>query len=138
MLSDRCAFSLSVLSVLSVCYVGVLWPNGWMNQDATWYRDRPRSKRHCVRLGPSFTLPPKTAQQHQFSAHVYCSQTAGWIKTPQYGDRPWARRYGVRWGPSSPSERDTAAPHFRPMSVVTKRSPISATVELLYYIIFYY
>jgi len=34
-LSDRC---LSVcLSVLSLCNVGVLWPNGWMDQDETWH-----------------------------------------------------------------------------------------------------
>jgi len=35
---------------------------------------------------------------------------------------------------SSPTERDTAAPSptFRPMSVVAKRSPISATAELLF------
>ena len=30
MLSDRC------LSVLSVCNVDVLWPNGWIDYDATW------------------------------------------------------------------------------------------------------
>jgi len=23
--------------VCPVCNVGVLWPNGWMDQDATWY-----------------------------------------------------------------------------------------------------
>jgi len=45
MLSDRC---LSCLSVLSVCNVGVLWPNGWMDQDATWYGGRPRPRTHCV------------------------------------------------------------------------------------------
>jgi len=28
--------SLSV-TLSDVCNVGVLWPNGWMNQDATWY-----------------------------------------------------------------------------------------------------
>jgi len=38
---------------LSVCNVGVLWPNGCMDQDATWYRGRPRPRRHCVRWGPS-------------------------------------------------------------------------------------
>jgi len=32
-----CLSPLSVLSVLSVCYVGVLWPNGWMDQDETWH-----------------------------------------------------------------------------------------------------
>jgi len=57
-----------------------LWPNGWMDQDATWYRGRPRPRPHCV-----------------------------------------------RWGPSG----DAAPPHFRPMPIVAKRSPISATTELL-------
>jgi len=34
---------LSVMSVcLSVYGVGVLWPNGWMDQDATWYGHRPQ------------------------------------------------------------------------------------------------
>jgi len=37
---------ISCLSVLSVCHVGVLWPNGWMDQDATWYEGRPRPRRH--------------------------------------------------------------------------------------------
>ena len=30
-----------------------------------------------------------------------------------------------------PTERGTAGPHFRPMFIVVKRSPISATAELL-------
>ena len=51
MLSDRC------LSVLTVCDVGVLWPNGWIDQDATWYGGRPRHRPHCVRRGPS--SPPQ-------------------------------------------------------------------------------
>ena len=48
MLRERCP---SVC--LSVCKVGVLWPNSWMDQDTTWYGDRPRPRRHCVRWGPS-------------------------------------------------------------------------------------
>jgi len=36
----------------------VLWPNGCMDQDATWYGDRPLPTRHCVRLGPSSPSPP--------------------------------------------------------------------------------
>jgi len=40
---DRC---------LSVCNVGVLWPNGWMDQDAAWYGGR--LTRHCVRWVLSF------------------------------------------------------------------------------------
>ena len=31
----------------------LLWPNGWMHQDATWCGGRPRPTRHCVRRGPS-------------------------------------------------------------------------------------
>jgi len=82
----RCAllYGTVVLSVLSVCNVGVLWPNGWIDQDATWY-----------------------------------------------GRRPWPRRHCVRWGPSSPHRKQHSSPHVRPISIVAKRSPISATAELL-------
>jgi len=27
----------------------LLWPNGWMDQDATWYGNRPWPRRLCVR-----------------------------------------------------------------------------------------
>ena len=30
-----------------------LWPNGWMDEDATWYGSRPQPRPHCVRQGPS-------------------------------------------------------------------------------------
>jgi len=30
----------------------LLWPNGCMDQDATWYGGRPRPRRLCVRWGP--------------------------------------------------------------------------------------
>jgi len=62
----------------------LLWPNGWMHQDATWYGDMPQPKGLCVRWGPSPPIPKKEAEPGgeapQFSAHVYCGQTAGWIK----------------------------------------------------------
>jgi len=62
MLSDR-------RPVLSVCYVGVLWPKGWTNQDETRHAGRPRPWPYCVRLGrhivldwdpalPAHTVPP--------------------------------------------------------------------------------
>jgi len=44
--------SSSCLSVCPVCDDGVLWPNGWMDQDETWHDGRPRPRPHCVRLGP--------------------------------------------------------------------------------------
>jgi len=34
----------------------LLWPNGWMDQDATWQGGRPQPKRHCARWGPSSLL----------------------------------------------------------------------------------
>jgi len=49
----------------------LLWPNGWMDEDAAWYGSRPRPRPHCIRRGPSsprkgHSSPPL------FSAHVYC------------------------------------------------------------------
>jgi len=73
MLSYHC------LSSLSVCNVGVLWLNGWMDQDETWYGRMPWPWLHCVRWGPS---SPKKGHSPHFSAHIYCGQTAGWIKMP--------------------------------------------------------
>jgi len=31
----------------------LLWPNGWMDEDATSYGSRPRPRPHCVRRRPS-------------------------------------------------------------------------------------
>jgi len=31
----------------------LLWPNGWMHQDATWYESMLQPRRLCVRWGPS-------------------------------------------------------------------------------------
>jgi len=76
--------------VCPVCDVGVLWPNGWVDQDANWYGGRPQLRRHCVRWGPSSPLPKK------WHSH----QDATW-----YGGRPPPRRHCVRWGPTCPTER---------------------------------
>ena len=37
-------------------------------------------------------------------------------------------------GPSGDPAPTAASPHFRPMPIVTKRSPISATAELLFHL----
>ena len=36
----------------------LLWPDAWIDQDATWYEGRPRPRPHCARWGPS-SPPPK-------------------------------------------------------------------------------
>jgi len=49
----------------------VLWPNGWMDEDAAWYGSRPRHRSHCIRC--RVPDPAKGAQQPPlFSVHVYC------------------------------------------------------------------
>ena len=78
MLSDHC---LSVSVGLSVCDVGVLWPNSWMDQGETWLAGRPRPSPHCVRWGPS-SPSPKGAEPSQFLAHICCGQMARWINMP--------------------------------------------------------
>ena len=72
---DRC------LSVCPVCNVGVLWPNGWTDQDETCHAGRPRPWPHCVRWGPS-SPPPQRCGALQLSAHICCGQMAAWIKMP--------------------------------------------------------
>jgi len=59
-----------------ICGTCLLWPNGWMDQDATWHGGGPRSS-HIVLDGDPAPLP-KRGQSSQFSAHVYSGQTAGW------------------------------------------------------------
>jgi len=70
--------SVCCLSRLSVCDVGLLWPNGWTDQDETWHAGKPRPWPHCVRWGPS-SPSPKGAHPTQFSAHICCGQMAAWI-----------------------------------------------------------
>ena len=53
-----------------------------MSVVATWYGGRPQPRRHCVRWGPSSPLPEKGHSPDPVLAHVYCGQTAGWIKMP--------------------------------------------------------
>jgi len=71
--------SSSVCLSCPVCDVGVLWPNGSMDQDETWHARRPRPWPHCVRWGPS-SPPPKGHSPLQFLAHICCGQMAGWTK----------------------------------------------------------
>ena len=55
----------------------LLWPNGWMHQDATWYGCRPQPG-DFVLDGDPVPLRNKGAEQPppQLLAHVYCRQTA--------------------------------------------------------------
>ena len=63
----------------------VLWPNGWMRQDATWYGGRPRPMRHCVRWGRDPVLPPKRDTAPNFRPmSIVRGQTAVCIRMQGY------------------------------------------------------
>ena len=53
-----------------------LWPNGWMDRDATWYNGRPRPGQHCVRRGLNFT-PRGTAPLPTFGSCLLW--LSGWM-----------------------------------------------------------
>ena len=67
---------------------------------------------------------------------VYCGQTVGWIKMP-FGKKVGLGQGDIMLDGSGTQlfphgkGHSTAAPTFRPMPIVAKRSPISATAELL-------
>ena len=86
----------------------LLWPNNWMDQDATWQGGRPQPKRHCVIWGPS-SPPTKGDGAPNFwpmSIVAYCRSRL----------RPHAR-----WIPSSPGpQRCTQSPNLWPIYVVAK------------------
>jgi len=88
----------------------LLWPNGWMHQDATWYGGRPQPNRLCVRWGPN-PLPQKGRSPTQFSAHVYCGQTAAWIKMALGTEAGFGLRDIVfDADPATPRKEGTSAP----------------------------
>ena len=101
-------------SIFSTC---LLWPNGCMDQDATWYGGRPRPRRRCVTWGPSSGPPKKKG--HNLPIFDPCllwpnclmDQDATW-----YEGRPRPRPHCIRWRPSSPKR--CTFPHFRPMSIL--------------------
>ena len=70
-----------VLSVCPVCDVGVLWPNGWTDQDETWHAGRSRPGQIVLDGDPAPT-PPEGHSPLQFSAHIYCAQMSAWMKMP--------------------------------------------------------
>ena len=92
--------------------------NGWLDQDGNWYGGRSRPKRH---RDPAIH-PRKGGQSPQFSAHVYCGQTAAWIKMKlrmEVGLRPG---HIVLDGVPAPPKSATSQRHsFRPMSIMAKR-----------------
>jgi len=86
--------------------------NGCMDQDATWYGGRPRSRRLCVRWGSS-TLPKKGAEPPpQLSAHCCCGPKrldASRCHKMPFVVLPQPRGLCVRCEPSLPLQKGDGA-----------------------------
>jgi len=109
----------------------LLSPNGWMDQDETWYAGRPHPWQIVLDGDPSPSPPKKHSPPigpcllwHNCCMH----QVTTW-----YGGRPQPMRHCVRRGPSSPTplHYGHSSPLFGPC-LLWPRSPISATPKLLF------
>jgi len=89
----------------------LLWPNGSMDQDTTWYGSGPWPRPHCVRWGPSSPCQKRGKPPPQFSAHVRCGQMAGWINMPLGTEVGLGADDSALDGTQLPLKRCTA-PHF--------------------------
>jgi len=74
-----CYWSLVCLSC-PVCDVGVLWPNGWMDQDETWHAGRPRlcPHVHIVLDGNPAPLPKRGTAPIFWPMSVVAKWLDGW------------------------------------------------------------
>jgi len=71
---------LSCLSCLSVCDIGVLWPNSWMDQDETWRGDRPRPAATLCYMETHF--PPQKGHSLPICGPCPLWPNSWWLKTP--------------------------------------------------------
>jgi len=70
----------------------LLWPNGWMDQDGTWYGGRPWSNPNCARWGHSSSPPKKGRAPPIFGPSLLWPN--GWMHQDAiwYVGRPQSRR----------------------------------------------
>jgi len=111
----------------------LLWPNNWMDQDATWYGGKLPPRRRCVRWGRS--SPLKGTQPPVFDSCLLWPNGSMDEDVTWYGSRPRPRPHCIRRGASSPRTGAQQPPLFGPC-LLWPRSPISATAELLFGIYF--
>ena len=106
-------------------HVGVLWPNGWMDQDETWHADRPRPWPHCIRWEPS-SPSPKGSQTPNFRPMSVV--TKGWMDQDAtwYESRPRPRpQCYMSIQLPLPKERGHSPPNIRLMSIVATGQAIA-------------
>jgi len=101
----------------------LLWLNGCMDQDATWYGCRPWPKRLCARWGPASPSPKRGRSAPPLNFRfmsIVAKQLDGsrWHLTWR-----WAlvQAHCARWGPSSLPQKGAQPPNFRPIFIVSTR-----------------
>jgi len=90
---------------------------------------------HIVLDGYPAPSPPKTGHSPQFSAHVCCGQTAGWIKMPlgtMVGLDPG--RIVLHGDPAPHSQKGHSLQFSAHLLWPNGRQPISATAEHVLYL----
>jgi len=88
----------------------LLWLNGCMDQDATWFGGSPQPNRLCVRWGPHSPSLKRGQSPQIFGLCLLWPN--GWMDQDGtwHGGRPQIRRLCVRWGPSLPSAKKGGEP----------------------------
>jgi len=89
--------------------------------------------------GDPAPLPKKGAEPPlQFSAHVHCGQTAGWIKVALGTKVGLGPGHFVLDGDSAPLPKKGTEPrpNFRPICIVGKRLDASRCKKLVHWVIF--
>jgi len=82
----------------------LLWPNGWMDQDATWYGSTPRLRRRGV------AGPPERGTAPVFGSCLLWPNGLMDEDTTWYGSRPLPRSHCIKRGPSSPRKGHSSPP----------------------------
>jgi len=108
----------------------LLCPNGWVDQDAL-DMEVGLGTVHIVLDGNLLPFPENGAQPPIFGPCLLWPN--GWMDQDGtlHKGRPCPRPHCATWGPSSPSHKGHSPKNFWPMSIVAKRSTISATAEHL-------
>jgi len=104
----------------------LLWPNGCIDQDATWYGGKSRPTRHCVRCGPSYSQKKWHTHRHPIFGtcllwpNGWMDEDAAW-----YGSRPRPRPHCVLEGVPAPAKGAQQPSSFWPMSIVATVAHLS-------------
>jgi len=101
----------------------LLWPNGSMRQDATWYGGRPQLSRLRARWGPSYSQKKGTPTPPNFWPMSIVAKTAGWMKTPLGTKVDLGPGHFLLDGFPAIRERGTTAPP--PLSIVATVAHLS-------------